>query len=63
MLGAIEAGGSKFVCGIGTGPGDLETIQIPTTAPEETTAAAIAFLRGRSLGCARPLWKFAPHLP
>ncbi len=49
MFGAIEAGGTKFVCGAGTGPGDIETVQIPTTTPEETTAAAIAFLRGRRI--------------
>jgi fructokinase len=47
VLGAIEAGGTKFVCGAGTGPADIETIQIPTTGPEETTEAAIAFLRAR----------------
>jgi fructokinase len=49
LFGAIEAGGTKFVCGVGTGPNDLETVTIPTTAPEETTAAAIAFLRGRGV--------------
>jgi fructokinase len=47
VLGAIEAGGTKFVCGAGTGPADIETIQIPTTSPEETTGSAIAFLRAR----------------
>jgi fructokinase len=50
MLGAIEAGGTKFVCGLGTGPADLKTVQIPTTSPEETTAAAIAFLKEHSGG-------------
>jgi fructokinase len=49
LFGAIEAGGTKFVCGVGMGPGDLETVTIPTTAPEETTAAAIDFLRGRGV--------------
>jgi fructokinase len=49
LLGAIEAGGTKFVCGVGTGPGDIETIQIPTTTPVETTEAAIAFLRERAV--------------
>ncbi len=44
MLGGIEAGGTKFVCGVSAGPGDLTTTQIPTTSPEETTAAAIEFL-------------------
>lgn len=50
MYGAIEAGGTKFVCGVGTGPGDIDTIHIPTTTPVETTEAAIAFLRGRATG-------------
>ncbi|HLH19158.1 MAG TPA: ROK family protein [Bryobacteraceae bacterium] len=47
MLGAIEAGGTKFVCAVGTGPEDLETIQIPTGEPRETVAAAIEFFRFR----------------
>jgi fructokinase len=50
MLGAIEAGGTKFVCGTGTGPDDLTTVQIPTTSPEATMEAAIAYLRQRSGG-------------
>ena len=50
MLGAIEAGGTKFVCGVGTSPSDLKTIQIPTTLPEETTGAAIEFLRRETGG-------------
>ena len=47
VFGAIEAGGTKFVCGIGTGPTDLETIRIPTTSPDETVAASAAFFRER----------------
>ena len=45
MLGAIEAGGSKFVCGIGTTPADLITAQIPTTTPAETLEAVVEFFR------------------
>jgi fructokinase len=45
LFGGIEAGGTKFVCGIGTGPDDLKTAQFPTTSPHETTAAAIAFFK------------------
>lgn len=45
MNGAIEAGGAKFVCGVGTGPEDLQTVRIPTTSPDETVAAAVAWLR------------------
>jgi fructokinase len=44
-LGGIEAGGTKFVCGIGTGPGDLKEIRISTTTPEATISAVLAFFR------------------
>lgn len=47
MFGAIEAGGTKFICGIGTGPADLETLTIPTTSPAVTVDAAVTFLRSR----------------
>lgn len=43
LLGAIEAGGTKFVCAVGTGPEDLRhETRIPTTSPDETVAAAVA---------------------
>jgi fructokinase len=45
MLGAIEAGGTKFVCAVGNGPEDLETVQFPTTTPAETLERAVAFFR------------------
>ena len=45
MFGAIEAGGTKFVCAVGTGPEDIKTIQIPTTNPEETVGNAVGFFR------------------
>src|SRR5689334_22179454 len=47
LFGAIEAGGTKFVCGVGTGPDDLRSIQIPTTSPEATVAQAVAFFRSQ----------------
>lgn len=49
IYGAIEAGGTKWVCGFGTGPDDLTTIQIPTTTPAETIGAALHFFTGREL--------------
>ncbi len=48
MFGAIEAGGTKFVLGIGSNPGNLTTIQIPTTTPGSTIAEAVAFFRNSS---------------
>lgn len=45
VCAAIEAGGTKFICGLGTGPGDLITARIPTTSPDETLARVTAWLR------------------
>jgi fructokinase len=48
LFGAIEAGGTKFVLGIGSSPSDLTTIQIPTTTPERTIDAAVAYFKNFS---------------
>ena len=48
MLGGIEAGGTKFICAVGTGPDDLVKSQFPTTTPEETLAQVISFFRSNS---------------
>ena len=46
IVGGIEAGGTKFVCTVGTGPDDLREVErFPTTTPDETIARAIAFFR------------------
>jgi fructokinase len=46
MLGAIEAGGTKFVCAVGDEQGAiLDRVQIPTTLPEETIPKVIEFFR------------------
>ncbi len=45
MYGAVEAGGTKFICGVGTGPDDLQTVRIPTGEPAATIDAVISFLR------------------
>jgi fructokinase len=50
VLGAIEAGGTKFVCGVGTGIEDLKTVRIPTTSPEETICTAVEFLKKEAAG-------------
>jgi fructokinase len=44
IFGGIEAGGTKFVCAVGTGPDDVRAeTRFPTTTPEETIGRAIAF--------------------
>jgi fructokinase len=57
VFGGIEAGGTKFVCGVGTpalqslkSPDDLITARFPTTSPDETVAAAVGWLREASGG-------------
>ncbi len=49
LVGGIEAGGTKFVCALGTGPDDLRAeTRFPTTTPAETLAQALAFFREQS---------------
>ncbi|HXV43737.1 MAG TPA: ROK family protein [Anaerolineae bacterium] len=44
LFGGIEAGGTKFVCAVGTGPDDVRAeTRFPTTTPQETIGQAIAF--------------------
>jgi len=50
LFGAIEAGGTKFVCGIGTGVEDLKTVHVPTTSPGETMKATVAWFREQAAG-------------
>ena len=45
LYGGIEAGGTKFVCAVGTGPDDLQMTRFPTTTPAETYGQAIEFFR------------------
>ncbi|SDB80527.1 fructokinase [Raineyella antarctica] len=46
LYGGIEAGGTKFVCCVGTGPDDIRAeARFPTTTPEETLGRSIDFFR------------------
>lgn len=59
-VGAVEGGGTKFICGVGSGPGDIETVRIETRGPEETLRDVITYfahhkVRRIGLGCFGPL--------
>lgn len=46
LYGGIEAGGTKFVCAVGSGPENiLAKTQFPTTSPPETLARAVSFFK------------------
>jgi fructokinase len=50
LLGAIECGGTKFNCAIGSGDGEIyECISIPTSRPEETLRGVIDFFAGKGV--------------
>ena len=62
LYGAIEAGGTKFVCAVGTGPADLRAqVRFPTKGPRETLGECIEFFRSQpkidalGVGCFGPL--------
>jgi len=46
LYGGIEAGGTKFVCMVGSGPDEIiAEIRYPTTTPDETLGKAIEFFK------------------
>ncbi len=50
-VAAIEAGGTKIVCGVGAGPDAIDALaEIPTQAPEPTLAAIVDFFRDALAG-------------
>ena len=49
-FGAVEAGGTKFVCAVGTGPDDLCDLEtIPTTTPTETLGRVVDYFATRDV--------------
>jgi fructokinase len=48
LVGGIEAGGTKFVCAVGSGPGDIRAeTRIGTTTPHETIGKAVGFFQSQ----------------
>ncbi|MGD1900555.1 MAG: ROK family protein [Phormidesmis sp.] len=46
LLGGIEAGGTKFICAVGTDPDNLQAqTRIETTTPDETLGQVVDFFR------------------
>ncbi len=46
LYGAIEGGGTKFICAVGNGPGNIRAeARFETSSPEETMACVIEFFR------------------
>jgi fructokinase len=61
LLGAIEAGGTKFVLGVGHGPDAIiDQLQIPTRDPETTLAETSAFFRKHPGLAAMGIGSFGP---
>ena len=56
LFGAVEGGGTKFVCAVGAGPQDrLRTERIATTTPDETLARVRQFLVETAAHAKQPL--------
>lgn len=51
LYAGIEAGGTKFICVVATGPLDppVDEVRVPTTTPGETLAGVIDFFGGHDL--------------
>mgnify|MGYP001061643072 CR=1 len=63
LYGGIEAGGTKFICGIGSGNGELlDRVIINTTTPEETLTKVVNYFNSTNhqvsslgIGCFGPI--------
>lgn len=60
LYGALEAGGTKFICAVGTALDDLRTTRFPTTTPDETIARALEFFRAQPRVAAIGIGAFGP---
>ena len=50
IYGGVEAGGTKFVCAVGTGPDDLQDeVRFETTSPEETINRTLEYFKKQNL--------------
>lgn len=64
LYGGVEAGGTKFVCAVGTGPDDMRAgTRFATTIPEETIGRAIDFFREQGELTAVGIASFGPLDP
>lgn len=46
LFGGIEAGGTKFVCAVGSGPDDIRAeVRLPTESPDRTLGRVVTFFR------------------
>lgn len=46
LIGSVEAGGTKMVCAVGTGPDDIhDEVRFPTTAPAQCLPQVIEYFR------------------
>lgn len=62
-IAAIEAGGTKFICGLGDDKGNiLERVSFPTTTPEETMGHVINYFKGKKFE-AMGIGSFGPINP
>ena len=60
-IGGVEAGGTKFVCVVGSGPDDVVAdTTMPTTTPAETLARVVEFFRAHGPVAAIGVGAFGP---
>jgi fructokinase len=61
LFAGMEAGGTKFVCMVASGPNDVRAqTSFPTTQPEETLGKAIAFFKAHEPFAALGIGTFGP---